>query len=353
MGAAPFQNAGVILSASYHRRAGLSNKCSKIAHFPVSGPLPRAEVPPLWGGTSLIETSSAGTRSQGRHLRGAGGGAGLPDLFIEAGLGHLLIGQQPQGQGQGDQPGQGHVGQAAGHRLVQQQGLHPRRRMEQAREYGQLYAGRFPQNEKPNLLLLGPAGLGRMLDRFGCRTLFLLAEGVLGDVLLFRNEFHSSLAPVPGSWFFRRKIAGGGCLIDTGSHSIDLFRHLFGEITGAKAVLTHRFPATDVEDGAVLLVRNREGVSGVLVSSFGGVGRAEIEITGTLGRLRYEYGGEIRLDCPAANRREVIVPERGNGFAAEVAAFLRAIEAGLPPPVDIADGVRVQEVLDACYRNAP
>ena len=27
--------------------------------------------------------------------------------------------------------------------------------------------------------LLGPAGLGRMLDRFGCRTLFLLAEGVL------------------------------------------------------------------------------------------------------------------------------------------------------------------------------
>ena len=181
----------------------------------------------------------------------------------------------------------------------------------------------------------------------------LLAEQVLGDVLLFRNEFHSSLAPVPGSWFFRRKIAGGGCLIDTGSHSIDLFRHLFGEITGAKAVLTHRFPATDVEDGAVLLVRNREGVSGVLVSSFGGVGRAEIEITGTLGRLRYEYGGEIRLDCPAANRREVIVPERGNGFAAEVAAFLRAIEAGLPPPVDIADGVRVQEVLDACYRNAP
>lgn len=36
-----------------------------------------------------------------------------------------------------------------------------RRRMEQAREYGQLYAGRFPQNEKPNLLLLGPAGLGK------------------------------------------------------------------------------------------------------------------------------------------------------------------------------------------------
>ena len=179
----------------------------------------------------------------------------------------------------------------------------------------------------------------------------LLAEGVLGDVILFRNEFHSSLTPAPGSWFFQRRIAGGGCLIDTGSHSIDLFRHLFGEITGAEAVLNRRLPATDVEDSAVLLVRSRENVSGVLVSSFGAVGRAEIEITGRLGRLRYEYGGTIRLECPAANRHEVIVPKPGNGFAAEVAAFLQAIAAGTPPPVSLTDGLRVQEIIDACYRS--
>ncbi len=179
----------------------------------------------------------------------------------------------------------------------------------------------------------------------------LLAEGVLGDVILFRNEFHSSLIPTPGSWFFQRRIAGGGCLIDTGSHSIDLFRHLFGEITGVEAVLKRRLPATDVEDSAVLLVRNRAGVAGVLASSFGSAGRAEIEITGRLGRLHYEYGGEIRLECPAANRHETIVPEPGNGFAAEVAAFLQAIAAGTPPPVSSFDGVRVQEIIDASYQS--
>lgn len=51
-----------------------------------------------------------------------------------------------------------------------------RRRMEQAREYGQLYAGRFPQNEKPNLLLLGPAGLGKTF-LLNCISLAVLERG--------------------------------------------------------------------------------------------------------------------------------------------------------------------------------
>ena len=48
--------------------------------------------------------------------------------------------------------------------------------MEQAREYGQLYAGRFPQNEKPNLLLLGPAGLGKTF-LLNCISLAVLERG--------------------------------------------------------------------------------------------------------------------------------------------------------------------------------
>jgi len=69
-------------------------------------------------------------------------------------------------------------------------------------------------------------------------------------------------------WFGRKAVAGGGTLMDTSSHSVDLFRFLFGEIVEQHAVMHRHLDGTDVEDASVLVVRAERGAVGSLTASW-------------------------------------------------------------------------------------
>src|SRR4051794_30737964 len=49
----------------------------------------------------------------------------------------------------------------------------------------------------------------------------LLADGAIGDVYALDLVFHNAYGP-DKPWFKRRDLAGGGCLIDLGTHLVDL-----------------------------------------------------------------------------------------------------------------------------------
>ena len=49
------------------------------------------------------------------------------------------------------------------------------------------------------------------------------------------------------SWLVRPEVSGGGVMLENGSHSVDLFRHLCGEVVSATArtrTVTTDMPAT-------------------------------------------------------------------------------------------------------------
>ncbi len=224
----------------------------------------------------------------------------------------------------------------------------------------------------------------------------LLEDGALGEVYSFRADFlHGGYQDPkrPLSWRMRREQAGGGALVDLGSHAIDLVRYLLGEFAAVRAT-THTYikerplsagsaelgPVT-VDDAAWVQARLAGGAIGTLeVSRYA---------TGTLDDLRLEiYGqhGSLRFDLMDANwlywydaRRpaEPLGGERGwlrletvqryPGAAAPPArtiigwtrthaenenAFLRAVAQGTRPQPDIVDGLRTQLVLDAAYASA-
>jgi len=188
------------------------------------------------------------------------------------------------------------------------------------------------------------------------RTKELLKAAAIGKPLFAHNTFSCLWHGVVDSWFVRPEVSGGGIVLDNGSHSIDLFHHLFGDTRRVWASLDRLNDAIEVEDTALIMTEHESGVRGTIELSWS-VPKprdAYLEIVGTNGTLQVAFG-QVRLwtsqsaewtTCPVS-------AEYQNGFDRMIAHFVESIRTGTPPPVNGRDGLRAIEVIEQIYRQAP
>jgi predicted dehydrogenase len=153
-------------------------------------------------------------------------------------------------------------------------------------------------------------------------------------------------------WFSKKAIAGGGTLMDTSVHSIDVFRFLVGEVVEQKAVMHRHMPEIDVEDASILTLKAENGALGALTASWvAGEGQAIIDVTGQSGRVVYDYmkPDEVRLKRLGEKEWERIAVQPSNGFAEEIAIFLAAIRGEGDLICTAGDGLRAIEIIEANY----
>ena len=185
----------------------------------------------------------------------------------------------------------------------------------------------------------------------------LIADGRIGTPLTFRNRFSGPLDRVEARWFSRREVSGGGALMDTSVHSIDIFRYLIGEIDQIVAVTattaTERGPALEVEDSSVLAVRSTEWVLGVIEASWRTApGEALVSVSGTQGRLDFDYDtSNLSLIAADGSVAAIDVPP-GNRFTRQASNFLGSIANGTQPRVAASDGARAVALLAQAYASA-
>jgi predicted dehydrogenase len=224
----------------------------------------------------------------------------------------------------------------------------------------------------------------------------LLQEDALGEIYEFRAEYlHTGYEDPerPMGWKLRQEQAGGGALVDLGSHVIDMVRHLLGEFQSVRAHMhtyvterpaqrgaTEREPVT-VDDAAWVQAKMANGAIGTLEASrftTGILDDLRFEIHGRRGALRFSLmdgnwlywydatrkgeplGGDrgwTRLETVANYPGAAAPPTRSivgwSRFHAENQfQFLRAVVEGKRPQPDITDGLRTQLVLDAAYASA-
>ena len=181
-----------------------------------------------------------------------------------------------------------------------------------------------------------------------------LEAGLIGEPLIFENVFCSRV-DMTRRWNSVRQVAGGGVLIDNGSHSVDVARYLCGGIERIQAQFARRIQAVEVEDTARILFETRSGVVGTVDLSWS----VHKEVPAYV-RL---FGSKGALEVGWKSSRYKLEGDKdwttfGNGydkkraFQNQLRNFARTL-LGLEPPVITAeDALWSVRVIDAAYRSA-
>jgi predicted dehydrogenase len=223
----------------------------------------------------------------------------------------------------------------------------------------------------------------------------LIAAGRLGAIRHVRGAYLAShlLDPeFPLLWRLQASEAGSGALGDLGAHAVDLAQYLAGDRIAGVSALTETFvrerPLADgsgargpvtVDDAALFIARFGGGALGSFEATRFATGHTEglaVEVNGELGSIVWELGAlnELRLfdateDPATQGFRRIQVTKAGHPYAGawwpdghtigyehtfvhEVRDLLHAIADGHDPEPTFADGLQVQQVLDAVQRSA-
>ncbi|MFQ6094427.1 MAG: Gfo/Idh/MocA family protein, partial [bacterium] len=92
----------------------------------------------------------------------------------------------------------------------------------------------------------------------------VMESGAIGDIVLARVNLTGYYNPSqPGEWRTDPLIAGGGVMMDVGSHRLDLLIHLLGDVEKVGAFVDTLHCNYAVEDSAALVMKFKSGAHAV------------------------------------------------------------------------------------------
>lgn len=203
------------------------------------------------------------------------------------------------------------------------------------------------------------------------KSLASVRNGALGRILWVRSrETH----PGPHSaWFWDKKIAGGGVIVDMGCHCIEIIRNFIGkeirpiEVICTADTLVHPIEA---EDSAVGLIRFENQSIGQFEVSWTFRGGMDLrdEVAGTEGTLWLDHFLRTGFEMFTATGQGGYVAEKAEsdrgwlfpvgdevhelGYVHMFADMLDALDECREPMETFQDGYVVNAIIDACYLSA-
>ncbi|MEO1997962.1 MAG: Gfo/Idh/MocA family oxidoreductase [Planctomycetaceae bacterium] len=185
----------------------------------------------------------------------------------------------------------------------------------------------------------------------------LLADGAVGQPLSVSAVTSTPCDMSPGAegyWRVLPEQGGGGALMDIGSHRLNLFLDLFGEMRDVRALCGTLHADYAADNLVSLIVEFRSGVHGVLQCYFGSrVDPDEFAIQGTHGRIvaRPLNGSRLEIQTCDGTRTETHDPPVNlNGPLIE--DFSLAILERRLPRVSGDEGLLVNQVMERAYASA-
>src|SRR5262249_42589216 len=116
-------------------------------------------------------------------------------------------------------------------------------------------------------------------------------SGALGQPVIANIAFVHGLTREGREWITDPRQAGGGVLFDSGSHAVDLFRHLIGDVDQVHGMISAAETGA-VEDAGVVCLRSGRVLGTIMLSWKTPPWQGVVELVGTLGRARVDYDGE-------------------------------------------------------------
>jgi predicted dehydrogenase len=186
--------------------------------------------------------------------------------------------------------------------------------------------------------------------------------GEIGELLFIRARYgHGGRLGYEREWRADPRIAGGGELLDQGSHLIDLSRWFAGDFAEVSGYITTYFWAMPVEDNAFVLLKTAAGQAAWLHASwtewknlfsfeiFGRIGKLQIDgLGGSYGPERLTYFRMLpELGPPETTVWEFAGPDRS--WHLEFEHFAECIHSRAQPNGSLRDAFAVLELVSRVY----
>jgi predicted dehydrogenase len=186
----------------------------------------------------------------------------------------------------------------------------------------------------------------------------ILEDNELGRVYAVRTTNHGSM---PGGWFTKQALSGGGAVIDHTVHVIDLLRWFWNtEITEVYAEVGYELlhPGLGIDDAGMLSFKMANDAFGTLDTSWSRPesyptwGDVTIEVIGEQGIIEADaFGQQIQVYSDAAGKGNWI-HWGSNADLGLIQDFVECIEQRREPSITGNDGLRALEVAIAAYQAA-
>jgi predicted dehydrogenase len=163
-----------------------------------------------------------------------------------------------------------------------------------------------------------------------------------------------SIVDMSKRWNSNPKIAGGGVLIDNGSHAVDVIRYLIGPILSVYAQAGKKTQPIEVDDTARLHFETEDHVIGMVDLSWSLYKHTPnfVNIFGTLGTI--EVGWQQSQVWDAKTKTSKVF---GNGykkldaFMNQMEHFADCIQKKTTPILGIDDAIESVRVIEAAYTS--
>jgi len=188
----------------------------------------------------------------------------------------------------------------------------------------------------------------------------LIAEDAIGDIVLVQSNYTGYYNPEkiypedPAQWRTDPEMAGGGVVMNCGSHRIDLLVYLLGDVAEVSAFVDTLHCNYTVDDSSVIIMRFAMGAQAV--TNFNQNVRAstdEFAIYGTEGKIVATPldSGNIVVHN-ASGVKEYNLPPTKITHLGLVRDFVESIINDQKPTSSGEDGMKTSLVMDAAYKSS-
>ncbi|NCA97982.1 MAG: Gfo/Idh/MocA family oxidoreductase [Clostridia bacterium] len=197
----------------------------------------------------------------------------------------------------------------------------------------------------------------RALPRF-LKIKELLDHGTIGDIRLVTTQYlrpalKGSQRDPQHNWRVDPAQAGGGLLLDVGSHTLDILDFLLGpvkSVQGHASSLGHLYPAEDTVTG---IFTYESGVHGIASWCFSAsTAEDRNEMIGSLGKISFSTFGDDPIELVTAGTRQVF--EIANPLHIQlplIQSIVNELNGGPPCPSTGLSAARTSRVMDSLLKD--
>jgi predicted dehydrogenase len=189
-----------------------------------------------------------------------------------------------------------------------------------------------------------------------------IADGFFGDVQIVEatnvsgGPFSSKsdrVGPIPvSSWWFDKELAGGGALLDLGSHMIDLLTWYFGEVIDVKSYLEYMFNM-ELEDVATCMLKFKDGpVATVNAGWFSKDFIRSIQICGTAKNLWVSIPPSSTLSIVWKDVKRKFGLHNDDSNYLELEYFVKCLQKDEEPHPSGEEGMISLQIVSLAYEKA-